>query len=80
MTSKAPGRGRILGSLGSAAGKGVVRMESRFDGDIDEVWSALTNPSRLARWYGEVEGGRDDAKARWDDLHPAYQGLAAKLT
>jgi uncharacterized protein YndB with AHSA1/START domain len=56
MTSKAVGRGRILGSLGSADGKGVVRMEDRFDTAIDDVWSALTDPSRLARWYGEVEG------------------------
>ena len=48
--------GRILGSLGSADGKGVVRMEDRFDTGIDDVWSALTDPSRLARWYGEVEG------------------------
>jgi hypothetical protein len=23
---------------------------------------------------------RDDAKARWDELHPAYQGLAANLS
>ena len=56
MTSKAVGNGRILGSLRSADGKGVVRMEDRFDSDIDDVWSALTDPSRLARWYGEVEG------------------------
>ena len=48
--------GRILGSLGSADGKGIVRMEDRFDSDIDDVWSALTDPSRLALWYGEVEG------------------------
>ncbi len=47
---------RILGSLRSADGKGVVRMEDRFDTDIDDVWSALTDPSRLARWLGEVEG------------------------
>jgi uncharacterized protein YndB with AHSA1/START domain len=174
MTSNATGAGRILGSLGSADGKGIVRMEDRFDIDIDDVWSALTDPSRLARWYGEVEGdlrlggeyrarlfssgwegtgrveaceppqrlvvrikdadepdeqdievmltpdghqtilvweergmpvdllsaygagvqihvedladhlsGRDrqdDAKARWDELHPAYQGLAANLS
>ena len=174
MTSNAGEGGRILGSLGSAEGKGVVRMEDRFDADIDDVWSALTDPSRLARWYGEVEGdlrlggeyrarlfasgwegtgrveaceppqrllvrikdadepdeqvieailtadgdqtivvweergmpldllsaygagvqlhvedladhlaGRergDDAKARWDELHPAYQGLAASLS
>ena len=31
-------------------------MEDRFDTDIDDVWSALTDPSRLARWYGEIEG------------------------
>ena len=37
--------GRILGSLGSADGKGVVRMEDRFDTDIDDVWSALTDPA-----------------------------------
>ena len=174
MTSNAREGGRILGSLGSADGKGVVRMEDRFDTDIDDVWSALTDPSRLARWYGEVEGDlrlggeyrarlfasgwegtgrveaceppqrllvrikdadepdekdievmltadgdqtivvweergmpldllsaygagvqlhvedladhlagrerRDDAKARWDELHPAYQGLAANLS
>src|SRR5216684_254130 len=56
MTSNARGGTRILGSLRSADGKGVVRMEDRFDTDIDDLWSALTDPSRLARWYGEVEG------------------------
>jgi uncharacterized protein YndB with AHSA1/START domain len=56
MTSNAAGGGRILGSLHSADGKGVVRMEDRFDTDVEDVWTALTYPSRLARWYGEVEG------------------------
>ncbi len=56
MTSEARGAARILGSLGSAGGNGVVRMENRVDTDIDDVWSALTGRSRLARWYGEVEG------------------------
>jgi uncharacterized protein YndB with AHSA1/START domain len=174
MTSNARGGGHILGSLGSAEGKGIVRMGDRFDADIDDVWSALTDPSRLARWYGEVDGDlrlggayrarlfssgwegtgrveaceppqrllvrikdadepdendievlltsdsdqtvvvweergmpldllsaygagvqlhvedladhlagrerRDDVKARWDELYPAYEGLAAKLS
>ena len=56
MTSNARGSGRILGSLRSADGKGIARMEDRFDTDIDDLWSALTNPRRLARWMGEVEG------------------------
>jgi uncharacterized protein YndB with AHSA1/START domain len=56
MTSDARGESRILGSLRSADGKGVVRMEDRFDTHIDDLWSALTDPGRLARWLGEVEG------------------------
>jgi uncharacterized protein YndB with AHSA1/START domain len=56
MTSNALGGHRILGSLRSEDGKGVVRMEDRYDTDIDDLWSALTDPARLARWYGEVAG------------------------
>jgi uncharacterized protein YndB with AHSA1/START domain len=56
MTSNTRGGDRILGSLHSADDKGVVRMEDRYDTDIDDLWSALTEPGRLARWYGEVEG------------------------
>jgi uncharacterized protein YndB with AHSA1/START domain len=56
MTSNASAGSRILGSLRSADGKGVVRMEDRFDTDIDDLWSAITDPARLARWYGEIEG------------------------
>ncbi len=56
MTSDEPPDPRILGTLRSADGKGVVRMEDRFDTDIDDVWSALTDPARLACWIGEVEG------------------------
>ena len=56
MTSNERGAGRILGSLRSEDGKGVVRMEDRYDTDIGDLWSALTDPGRLARWYGEVQG------------------------
>ena len=56
MTSNARPGTRILGSLRPAEGKGVVRMEDRYDSEIDDLWSALTDPGRLARWYGEVEG------------------------
>src|SRR5215510_13458747 len=55
MTDKA-GSTRVLGSLRAANGAGVVRIEDRYDTDIDDLWSALVEPSRLARWYGEVEG------------------------
>jgi uncharacterized protein YndB with AHSA1/START domain len=47
---------RIVGTLATADGKGVVRMEDRFDTDIDDLWSAITDPGRLARWIGEFDG------------------------
>jgi uncharacterized protein YndB with AHSA1/START domain len=56
MTSDDPAGGRLLGNLRSAEGKGVVRIEASFDTDLDDVWSALTDPSRLSNWIGEVEG------------------------
>src|SRR6266581_5951602 len=56
MTNIERGGRRNLGSLRSADGTGIVHMEDRFDTDIDDLWSALTDPRRLARWIGEVEG------------------------
>jgi len=56
MTGNARPATRILGSLRSADGNGVVRIEDRYDTDIDDLWSALTDPGRLARWYGQVDG------------------------
>jgi len=47
---------RILGGLRSADGKGIVRVEDRFETGIDDLWSALTDPRRLVHWIGEVEG------------------------
>src|SRR5262245_14796233 len=47
---------RVLGSLRCVDGKGALRIEDRFEADIDNAWSALTEPRRLARWYGEVQG------------------------
>jgi uncharacterized protein YndB with AHSA1/START domain len=56
MTSNAPEGRSVLGTLRAENGVGIVRIEDRFDASIDEVWSALTDPTRLAQWYGEVEG------------------------
>ena len=56
MTSNQGAGDRILGSLRSAAGRGIVRMEDRLDARVDDVWSALTDPRRLAHWLGDLEG------------------------
>ena len=51
-----PDSQRIIGSLGSADGKGVVRIEDSLATPVDDLWSAVTDPGRLAGWLGEVEG------------------------
>jgi uncharacterized protein YndB with AHSA1/START domain len=56
MTGNAHAGTRILGTLRSADGNGVVRMQDRYDTDIDDLWSALTDPARLDRWLGKIEG------------------------
>ena len=55
MTRNAQAGVRILGSL-SAEGRGIVRVEDRIDAPVGDVWTAVTEPTRLARWLGEVEG------------------------
>jgi uncharacterized protein YndB with AHSA1/START domain len=47
---------RILGTLGTVNGRGVVRVQDRFASTIDDLWSALTDPGRLGRWLGEFDG------------------------
>jgi uncharacterized protein YndB with AHSA1/START domain len=46
----------LLGSLRSSGETGVVRVEDHFENDVEDVWSALTEPRRLAGWLGEVDG------------------------
>jgi uncharacterized protein YndB with AHSA1/START domain len=56
MTSNAPEGQRILGTLRSESGVGVVRVEDTLHASVEKVWLAVTDPTRLAQWYGEVEG------------------------
>lgn len=56
MSSNEPGGERLMGSLRSAGRTGIVCVEDCFDTDIDDLWSALTDPARVARWLGDVEG------------------------
>jgi uncharacterized protein YndB with AHSA1/START domain len=56
MTSSAHPGTRILGRLHSADGRGVVRIEDRYGAGIEDLWSALTDPRRLAGWHSQVEG------------------------
>jgi uncharacterized protein YndB with AHSA1/START domain len=54
-TSGTGGNG-ALGTPRVVDGTGVVHLEDRLDADPADLWSALTDPTRLARWLGEVDG------------------------
>jgi uncharacterized protein YndB with AHSA1/START domain len=48
---------RIMGRLRRLNDvSGAVRMEDVYATDADDLWSALTEPDRLARWIATVEG------------------------
>ena len=48
-----------------------VRREIELPASVDEVWRALTEPARLAEWFGRADGfeARAGAEAtfRWGD-------------
>jgi uncharacterized protein YndB with AHSA1/START domain len=48
---------RILGTMSRIdERRGAVRVEDVYDTDIGDLWSAITQPDRLARWIAAVEG------------------------
>lgn len=34
----------------------VVRLQRRYTAEVDDVWDAITDPARLARWFAPVSG------------------------
>ncbi len=56
MINNARADNRLIGSIRSSDGTGIVRVEDRFQTDADDLWSALTDPSRLARWIAARSG------------------------
>ena len=67
MTGTPRGGSRILGTLGSADGKGVVRMQDRYDTDIDDLWAAITDPAAWpagwVRWMATSASAGSSAPA-----------------
>lgn len=43
-------------ALISDATEGILRMRALYEVDIGDLWSSLTEPPRLARWYGNFTG------------------------
>jgi uncharacterized protein YndB with AHSA1/START domain len=48
---------REIGNQAVAGGEGrSVLLRRAYDAPIEDVWNACTDPARLARWLGTVEG------------------------
>jgi uncharacterized protein YndB with AHSA1/START domain len=45
-----------IGTVRPVAGAAAVRVEDTYATDVDDLWSAVTEPARLARWVAQVEG------------------------
>ncbi|MGP0031089.1 MAG: SRPBCC family protein [Acidimicrobiales bacterium] len=64
-------------------GLAVIRFERQLAQAADEVWSALTDPDRLSRWWGEVTieprlGGPFDV--RWFNRTPEGERFTMHAT
>lgn len=44
-----------FGTLPAGAAR-TVSLQRKFDADIDDVWDAITQPDRIARWFLPVTG------------------------
>jgi uncharacterized protein YndB with AHSA1/START domain len=48
---------RVIGSMARIDDEhGLVRVEDVYDTDIEDLWDAVTDPARLARWLLTVDG------------------------
>jgi hypothetical protein len=57
--------------------KGALRMEDRYDTDIDDLWSALTDP--LRPWRRSVDSARAKL-ANHARLRPLHVGTAVRFS
>ena len=46
----------LLGEVWVVDGVSVVHVEDVYDTDIDDLWAAISEPARLARWVATVDG------------------------
>lgn len=47
---------QLLGTMHRWGGVPGVRLEDTYATDIDDLWQAVTDPERLARWVATVTG------------------------
>jgi uncharacterized protein YndB with AHSA1/START domain len=76
--------GEAQGELRTHGERRAVRFERRYEATPAEVWSALTEPQRLARWLADAEldlrlGGRYVLRFAGDDESQVTRGEVLAL-
>ena len=56
----------LLGTLRKDGALGDVHLEDVYATDIDDLWSAITDPARLRRWLVDIKG--DTTTGDWFDV------------
>lgn len=51
----------VDGAMRVEDGVGVVRVSSVYETSIDDLWAAVTDPERLARWFGDIRAADPDS-------------------
>ena len=74
MTPQRTGTGTLVGSLLAVGGKAVVRMEDAFGTDAEDLWSAVTDPRRLACWVAQVSGDLRLGGEFWAAFTSGWEG------
>ena len=46
----------LLGALRADGSRAAVRFERTYATTCEDLWSAVTEPERLARWFAPVSG------------------------
>ena len=46
----------LLGEVRRVGDTGTVHVEDVYATDIEDLWGAVTDPERLARWIARVDG------------------------
>lgn len=73
MAQGTGGTDRLTASAADPSGRLVrlidhleLRLSRTFRASIDDVWAAVTEPERTARWIGPWEGtGHPDRRSGW---------------
>jgi uncharacterized protein YndB with AHSA1/START domain len=70
---------RTLSTVRREGDGAVVHVEDVYDTSVEDLWAAITQPERLARWLGEVSGDLRVGGALRLSFTSSWQGTGTVL-